>query len=712
MVSQVTLGTFFTNADGKTVLGGAGGSGLDTQSLIKSLTDAKSLPITMSQDKITLNGKKSAALASFQGLLSTFQSASDALRNPPGVGNAADNVFKFTTASVTSSTSTAGSTYLSVTTTPGATNQSYTISDISSLATSASHTTAVIAVASADASATLPSSGANRFTAGTVTVNGQAVTLVAGDSLNTIAAKFNAVSDNTGITATVIQIDSTHYTMSFVASETGTDENFDLTAAVDPSGVFDNVGLGTKATQNSGIFTIADANTTIVSAAPIGGTANQFAPGTITLYGQSITLNEGDTLNTVAAAFNAESADTGIAATVVTVAAGQFRLQFSATRPGPSHNFNVLTATDPSNVLTGAGIAAATGGTSTAVAATNAEFKINGIDIERQTNSVSDVVTGVTFNLLQETPALTNLTVSVQPDRTIAQNSIVNFVNAYNALKTFATEQTQLNDDGTYAETAILANNQTFLTIMADINANVNARVKGIASGSPSALADVGITFINQPAGGDTPAVDNVLNVNDGQLTTALATNFNGVAKLFGFSLTSNNPNLRLFSASNSLAVTSFTINADPDGDTFTATYNLGAGPVTVDLTARAITGATGYTLTGQVGTALEGMAFIYGSEDDATISVSVTQGIADKVFNTGKTATTAVSGTLAIELKALEDSDKRLEAEIVRVDAQVAQYRQQLLVKFGALEQAISRVNTLLQSLQAQQDARNSASG
>src|SRR5689334_4560253 len=103
MVTQVSLGNFF-NLNGKTVLGGAGGSGLDTQALIKSLTDARGAAAKQYQDETGINDKQSTALATFQDLLSSFKSAADALRNPPGVGNDANNAFKYTTASVSSNT--------------------------------------------------------------------------------------------------------------------------------------------------------------------------------------------------------------------------------------------------------------------------------------------------------------------------------------------------------------------------------------------------------------------------------------------------------------------------------------------------------------------------------------------------------------------------------------------------------------------------------
>ncbi len=150
MVSQVTLGNFFTTSNGQQVLGGAGGSGLDTQSIITALVTAKSQPATNDQNQLTANGKTSSALSQFQQLLSTFQSASDALRNQPGLANAANNAFQFTTASVTASDGSNAANYLNVTTSPGATPQSYQINSIKQLATDASQSSPEIDVATAD----------------------------------------------------------------------------------------------------------------------------------------------------------------------------------------------------------------------------------------------------------------------------------------------------------------------------------------------------------------------------------------------------------------------------------------------------------------------------------------------------------------------------------------------------------------------------------
>ncbi len=46
----------------------------------------------------------------------------------------------------------------------------------------------------------------------------------------------------------------------------------------------------------------------------------------------------------------------------------------------------------------------------------SAEFTLDGVALTRNTNDISDVLTGVTFDLLQPTPAGTTLNISIDTD--------------------------------------------------------------------------------------------------------------------------------------------------------------------------------------------------------------------------------------------------------------------------------------------------------
>ncbi|MBV8938593.1 MAG: flagellar filament capping protein FliD [Alphaproteobacteria bacterium] len=600
MVSSITLGSF-ANLNGKNVLTGAGGSGLDSKTIIDALVQAQQTAnVKPLQDQVTANTNKSTALTQLQTLVTSVQSAANQLRNVPGFNTASQNAFDYVTTSVTSNTGVAGSSYVAVSAEPGSTPQSYNISQVQSLA--------------------------------------QATT------------------------------------------------------------------------QTSGVFTLPDANQPVVSATPGAG---QFGAGTITIKGAAITLNAGDSLNLVASKFNAASGQTGITANVVQGASGQFQLVFIATQTGTANAFDLKSAgtvSDPSGVLAHVAI-------TTKQPAADAEFTLDGVDVTRSSNIISDAVSGLTFTLQQPTPNGTTLTVGVQPDVTTAKNAIINFMNAYNALKEFQAKQTQLNSDGTYATGSVLATDNVLQSTANSLSGYVSNVINGL-SGTVNSLASIGITFTDLPQQTDSsgnvtqPYTRNVLTDDDTQLTNALTSNFSQVANLFQFSFTSDNPNLAVYTRTNALAVNNFQLNINPGTSTFQATYSDGSGSHTVNLTATPSSSGTGYTLVGQAGTALSGLTMLYASNAAATINAGATQGIGDLVYNYTSNLLDPIGGAIAVEQNAITTSNTQLQKSITQQNSLIDSYQSQLLVKFSALEQAISAANTLMSSFSAQQAAQSGGNG
>ncbi len=83
--------------------------------------------------------------------------------------------------------------------------------------------------------------------------------------------------------------------------------------------------------------------------------------------------------------------------------------------------------------------------------AEDAQFTLNGVTVDRSSNTVTDAITGVTLKLKGEqgppdTPITTKLTIS--PDPTSTGNKVDDFVNAYNEIVDFAESQGQVDDDG------------------------------------------------------------------------------------------------------------------------------------------------------------------------------------------------------------------------------------------------------------------------
>lgn len=583
MATQITLGNMFTS-NGKTVMTG-GSSGLDVESMVNSLADAKRLPAKALEDKISTNTTRSTAYSEMKQLLTDFRDAAENLRNPPGVRNSADNIFEYRSATVTSNTGVAGSAYLNVTTEPGTNTGTYAVT-VGSIATQSVFTTNTFAAA--DMNASVVGSSPQPFNAGNLVLgaSGTSITLSSGDSLGQVIAKINAKSDQSKVQATAIKVSNGNYQISFKSTETGANMNYNITAL--NAGVM-NVGIG---------------------------------------YSQT---------------------------------------------------------------------------------AVNSSITIDGTTVTRSSNSIDDVIDGVTFDLVAQTPVATTLEMDIIADTDLAKQGIMNFVDAYNALRLFVSRQSELGSDGKPTEDAVLANDNTMQLTMSRINAEMADVVEGVTSGDPARLSDLGITY-DDFAGDDTnPFTRNILVVDEDKLNSALQSDFDAVRKVFEFDYSSDNANLQVFSRTNGLDVTAVTLNINQTTGTYQATYTLNGVTQTVNVDKEQLNSSS-ILLKGQNGTALEGLTLIFSSTSNATVHLNMSQGIGDRVFNAIDDLLDEDVGAITNALTKIEDDETRYQKEIDKIDATIEKFRQQLLDKFAALEKAVSQANSLLQSIQANVDASNNA--
>jgi flagellar hook-associated protein 2 len=473
--------------------------------------------------------------------------------------------------------------------------------------------------------------------------------------------------------------------------------------------------------QLTGNFLVAD--TTTASAVTANGSpvAGLFRAGTVnlravdgTVGGIPLTLNQGDSLQTVAGKFNEISSRTGIQATILNVNAGTYKLVFTATKTGTTYGFDLEQtlptagagiASDPSNVFS-----EITSTTGAGQSAQNAIFSVDGVSITRETNSIADVVSNVTFNLKNSNLGGGSIVVNIKEDTTLAKNAITQFVDSYNAFRLFVSKQSELDDEGKPKDTAVLFNNSVFRTIINDVSSEVARIVAGVSSSNPSQLQDIGLKLENFDGDADNLATKNILTIDESKLNSALSSNFDGVRSLFEYRQTSNNTNFVTFKRSNNLdGVTSFSVAIDRNSNTYKATYTdpNTVSPVTVDLDYTALVGG-GVSLKGQAGTVFEGAEYIYATSGNATVSLTVTQGFGDRFYNLINGYLNTENGAVTKEIENLSDSKTRNNEEITTIDDRLTKYRDQLVQQYATLESAITKANQLLQLLQAQADARN----
>jgi flagellar hook-associated protein 2 len=451
--------------------------------------------------------------------------------------------------------------------------------------------------------------------------------------------------------------------------------------------------LATSNVHVTNTINVADLDTAVVGVG--AGFALQAGALSLGASGTTVNLNAGDSLAQVVAKINAAKGASGVEADTIKIADGQYRLSLKTIKTGASQEYSLAASPIFSNI-----------GFAVTQSAQDSIMNLDGTDIQRSSNSFDDVVKGVAFTLKQVTPIGTKVTTKVEADLEIARTGIVNFVNAYNEFRLFSSKQNKLGSDGRPLEDSVLASNSTLNLVNSRISGEIASVVNGILSSSdPDRLADIGIKFSDFPGDNESPFTRNILTIDEDALKEALQTNFEGVRRVFEFDYSANDSNFQIFTRTNDLSVSNFTV--DIIGTNYTATYTDDLGVVqTVALDGEVASGGSGVVLKGRVGTPLSGLSMIYGASGDASIDVNVSQGLGDRLFNSLDDVLKKDTGVLDVELSALSSREERAKTRISTIDQQLERYREQLLSQFSALERALTSANRLLQTLDAQANA------
>jgi flagellar hook-associated protein 2 len=252
----------------------------------------------------------------------------------------------------------------------------------------------------------------------------------------------------------------------------------------------------------------------------------------------NVTLTGGDSNSTVisniASAINAAGGN--VTASVVSDTSSTSRLVLISTQTGST---NALTLSDTTGtLLANVGLnstiissrttssSTTAGFVYTASSSLNSIFKLDGIDIVRQTNTVSDVLSGVTFDLkavqnIADTPA--TLIVGVNKDQ--VKSNVQTFVNDYNYALTYLKSATSV--DPTNQVRQILAGDSAFVTLRINLQALAAQQVSSVQSGNPDVLYKIGITA----------GKDGTLSISDSaKFDAAIATDTVKLSDLFGSS--------------------------------------------------------------------------------------------------------------------------------------------------------------------------------
>ncbi len=263
--------------------------------------------------------------------------------------------------------------------------------------------------------------------------------------------------------------------------------------------------------------------------------------------------SSNNTLLGVRDAINAQNK--GVNASIVNDGTG-YRLVFSSTSTGANHSMEVsVNDTGDSNNTNLSGLsrlAFNSGATNLAQssAATSASAKVNGLTVTSETNSISNVVDGVTLNLKNTSVGKTN-SLSITHDTETVKTAITNFVGDYNALMTVFDEHAKYSG----GEAGALQSESLVRSMLNDIKSGVSAAISQLPVGYQT-LADVGIS--NDRYG--------KMELDTEKLDTALKNNFDSVARLFTKSGSTSDPLSSYVSANQYTKVDTYTVTVNTAG--------------------------------------------------------------------------------------------------------------------------------------------------
>lgn len=190
--------------------------------------------------------------------------------------------------------------------------------------------------------------------------------------------------------------------------------------------------------------------------------------------------------------------------------------------------------TDSGNVLSNLGIIQQNYNTGRELTqGADASFTIDGIAGTRASNTITDLVSGVTINLLKDGGAKS--TINVASDIDTIKSQIHDYVSAYNKLADTVQGFSQF--DPATGKTGALFADVTTQNVMDGLTAGITAQVSGLTS-SFSNISQAGVSLDQTGR----------LNVDDSVLTKALTTNLKDVARIFRADGTASNSLVRFVS--------------------------------------------------------------------------------------------------------------------------------------------------------------------
>jgi flagellar hook-associated protein 2 len=310
-----------------------------------------------------------------------------------------------------------------------------TLTAANSAAIAGTHTVEVGNLAQTSSGYLAPITNLNDTLSGSITLqvgSGAATTITLSSSDNTLTELAAAINSSAvGITASVLT-DATGSRLSLVSGTSGTAGNIAVTSnsIVDTSNTTTIAPTYTSSTTSSGVLSpIANAASDALSGSislTVGGGAAQVI---------AMPASPNNTLAGLEGAINA--ANIGVTASVVTNPDGSSSLSLSSGTNGALAVTSSILDTTNSLAYT------------SPVAGVNANLTVDGVNLSSTSNTVANLIPGVTFQLLAPSASGEQVQVVIGNDNTDIESTVNQFVSDYNSLVSAMNTQDGNTSSGT-----------------------------------------------------------------------------------------------------------------------------------------------------------------------------------------------------------------------------------------------------------------------
>ncbi|MCK1740586.1 flagellar filament capping protein FliD [Bradyrhizobium sp. 139] len=391
-----------------------------------------------------------------------------------------------------------------------------------------------------------------------------------------------------------------------------------------------------------------------------GSTADISVTGTMSLQ---------DVVDTI----NAQTSTTNVQASIVQVSSGSYEMVLTGMEDAADITYSSTSGDDILNEL---GVTDSSGSFADVLQqAQAAEFTLDGIAMTRNTNDIADVLSGVTFSLLQETPDGATLNISIETDTSQIESALETFVTNYNAFRDEVIAQQATGTDGTASSSAVLFGDGTMRDIMDQLQGALNSTVSGLT------MADLGLSFNES----------NELELDTSTLSDILSTNLSGVTTLLSAQTTTSSSQLSVVNTGTSPQSFTLDLTVDSSGNLSSASIDGDSSLFTV----------SGTTIIGASGSIYAGMAFTYSGSTSQSITVTSTSGIATQLYQIAKNYASS-SGALQTQITSLTTRDDELQQKVDDINSAASTLQSRLETQYAKYQAAIESANSTLTYLKA----------